>query len=100
LAVVLVAALGLFAFEEGLHSVHHPPDHAGASTCSVAAVAEHALAAGGGDLGVERPAPLVCERFRGMDAPRVEPEPVRPRPGRAPPSIAFTVPVPFPAERA
>jgi hypothetical protein len=98
LALVLIAALGLLAFEEGLHSVHHLPDHAGASTCSVAAVSDHAPVASAGKTLVERPARLVYERPRKMGPPRVEPEPIRPRPGRAPPIVAS--PVALPAERA
>jgi hypothetical protein len=92
LALVLIAALGLLAFEEGVHSVHHLPDHAGASTCSVAAVSDHAPVAGAAEAVLERPAPLVYERPRAIDPPQVERESIGPRPGRAPPIFAPAVP--------
>ena len=35
--LALVGALGAFAFADGLHSVHHLPDHRAASRCAIAA---------------------------------------------------------------
>ncbi len=40
-ALALVLLLTVFAFEDGLHSVHHGLDQAQASSCAVAAVGTH-----------------------------------------------------------
>ena len=40
-ALALVLLLAVFAFEDGLHSVHHGLDQAPASSCQVAAAGAH-----------------------------------------------------------
>jgi len=52
LALALVLLLTVFAFEDGLHSVHHGFDPGKAPTCSIAAAAQHVSAAA-----VDHPAP-------------------------------------------
>jgi hypothetical protein len=41
--VVLVGGLGTFAFADGLHSVHHLPDHKAASRCALAAASANVV---------------------------------------------------------
>ena len=41
--VALVGALGAFTFADGLHSVHHLPDHKAASSCAVAAASANVV---------------------------------------------------------
>lgn len=41
IALALVLLLSVFAFEDGLHSVHHGMDQAQASSCAVAAAGAH-----------------------------------------------------------
>jgi hypothetical protein len=45
-AFALVLLLTVFAFEDGVHSVHHGLDQTNASTCAMAAVGTHLSAAG------------------------------------------------------
>jgi hypothetical protein len=40
-ALALVGALGIFAFADGVHSVHHLPDHDAASRCALAAASSN-----------------------------------------------------------
>lgn len=40
-ALALVGALGVFAFADGVHSVHHLPDHDAASRCALAAASSN-----------------------------------------------------------
>ena len=41
--VALVGALGTFTFAEGVHSVHHLPDHQAASRCALAAASTNVV---------------------------------------------------------
>ena len=41
--VAVVGALGAFTFADGLHSVHHLPDHKAASSCAVAAASANVV---------------------------------------------------------
>jgi hypothetical protein len=43
LVLALVGSLGVFAFADGLHSVHHLPDHDAASRCVLAAAAANVV---------------------------------------------------------
>jgi hypothetical protein len=72
--VALLAALSVSAFEDSLRSVNHLPNDARANGGSVAAMSDLSLTSGMGEMVVERAAPLVSERLRRMDRPRVEPE--------------------------
>jgi hypothetical protein len=42
-AVALVGALGTFTFADGVHSVHHLPDHKAASRCALAAASANVV---------------------------------------------------------
>lgn len=42
-AVALVGALGAFTFADGVHSVHHLPDHKEASRCALAAASANVV---------------------------------------------------------
>jgi hypothetical protein len=81
----LVLALAMFTFEDGVHSVHHLPDHAGATPCAVAAASTHVCATAVEAMPVERPI------ARASDGPGdpccVQPDlqPLRPDQSRAPP---------------
>jgi hypothetical protein len=83
LAVVLL--LAVFAFEDGVHSVHHLLDRAKLAKCAVAAATAHlhaTVADDGGVPDVVLPAPVVAMDI-GQSAPLARfPSPVQ---GRAPP---------------
>jgi hypothetical protein len=83
--VALVGVLGAFTFADGLHSVHHLPDHNAASRCALAAASANIV---GGTVDV---IPIVLPPLPRL-AGRGEGEPAAPglRPvwaeqGRAPP---------------
>jgi len=85
-ALALVVPLAVFAFEDGLHSVHHGFDQAKASSCTTAAVGTHLSA-----TTVDAAAP--CDVILPIVALAVEPSPpdpiarfTSPNQGRAPPS--------------
>jgi len=86
LAVVLL--LAVFAFEDGLHSVHHLLDTTKLAKCQVAVAAAHLNATAVDDAGVTDvilPAPAVATDA-GQSAPATRfPSPVQ---GRAPPTRA------------
>jgi len=86
LAVVLL--LAVFAFEDGVHSVHHLLDQAKLAKCAVAAATAHlnaTAAEDGGVIDILLPAPVVT-----MDASQSAPVARAPSPvrGRAPPTRA------------
>jgi len=54
LALALVLVLAIFAFEDGLHSVHHGFDAAKVATCDVAATGQHLSA-----TTVDDPVPVI-----------------------------------------
>jgi hypothetical protein len=43
LVLALVGSLAVFAFADGLHSVHHLPDQDAASRCAIAAASTHVV---------------------------------------------------------
>ena len=85
-AVALVGALGAFAFADGLHSVHHLPDHKAASRCAVVAASAGVV---GGTLDVIPvalpPPPRLADRDESEPAAPWLP-PVWTEQGRAPPT--------------
>jgi hypothetical protein len=86
LAVVgLVGALGAFTFADGLHSVHHLPDHNAASRCALAAASANVV---GGTADVIPVALPPLPRLAGLeegDPPTPGLRPVWAEQGRAPP---------------
>jgi hypothetical protein len=87
LALAVVLLLALFAFEDGIHSVHHLLDRSQAK-CAVAMAAAHLNATTADDGGVADvilPAPAVATEIAQSDPVALFPSPVR---GRAPPIVA------------
>lgn len=85
-ALLVVVALTVFAFESGVHSVHHLVDPVRAKDCALASASQHVS-------GVEAdPVPVkLSPALRGLASgvPEVAAWPVRPLPphgGRAPPA--------------
>jgi hypothetical protein len=88
LALAVVLLLALFAFEDGVHSVHHMIDKSQQAKCAVAVAAAHLNATTANDAGVADvflPAPAEATEI-------VQPDPVAlflsPVQGRAPPIVA------------
>jgi hypothetical protein len=84
-ALALVLLLAVFAFEDGLHSVHHGMDQAQASSCPVAAAATHL-----GATPVDGIAP--CDVILPVVALAVETSPSHPIAHRASPEQARAAP--------
>jgi len=87
LALTIVLLLALFAFEDGIHSVHHLLDRSQAK-CAVALAAAHLNATAADDGGVADvilPAPAVATEIAQPDPVALFPSPVQ---GRAPPIVA------------
>ena len=87
LALAIVLLLALFAFEDGIHSVHHLLDRSQAK-CAVALAAAHLNATTADDGGVADvilPAPAVATEIAQPDPVALFPSPVH---GRAPPIVA------------
>lgn len=87
LAIAIVLLLALFAFEDGIHSVHHLLDRSQAK-CTVAVAAAHLNATTADDGGVADvilPAPAVATEIAQPDPVALFPSPVQ---GRAPPIVA------------
>ena len=82
---VLVGALGVFTFADGLHSVHHLPDHNAASRCAVAAASANVVCATPDLIPIALPPlPRLADREKGtLAAPGLQP--VWTEQGRAPP---------------
>ena len=84
-ALALVLLLAVFAFEEGLHSVHHGMNHAPASSCQVAAAGAHLNATAVDDVApcdvVLPGSPSLSRRRRRTRSHH----PASPEQGRAPP---------------
>ena len=86
LAVAIVLVLLLFAFESGVHAVHHLGDREAASQCSVASASTHLAGT------LAEPVQIDVLRRSPMQTPPAAPHPVaasqpfRPDAGRAPPS--------------
>ena len=82
---VLVGALGVFTFADGLHSVHHLPDHNAASRCAVAAASANVVCATPDLIPIALPPlPRLADREKGKPAaPGLQP--VWTEQGRAPP---------------
>jgi hypothetical protein len=88
LALAVVLLLALFAFEDGLHSVHHLVDKSKQAKCAVAVTAAHLSATTADDGGVADvilPAPAKATEIGQSDPIALVPSPVQ---GRAPPIIA------------
>jgi hypothetical protein len=86
LALVLVLLLGVFAFEDALHSVHHGFDPRQQEECAVAAASAHLAAVQVDDLGLPS---IVLPVIARTDAAPPASTPIRflgPDQGRAPPS--------------
>lgn len=88
LALAIVLILAVFAFEDGLHSVHHAGDQHHAATCPVASASAH-LSAAAVDIGSNHDVVLPTA---GDALERAAPAPVSrpfcPDQGRAPPSAS------------
>lgn len=84
-AVALVGALGAFAFADGVHSVHHLPDHKAASRCALAAASANVVGGIADLIPVALPplSRLVAFEERAPAAPGRQP--VWAQQGRAPP---------------
>jgi len=85
--IAIVLLLALFAFEDGIHSVHHLLDRSQAK-CAVAVAAAHLNATSADDGGVADvilPAPAVATEIAQPDPVALFPSPVQ---GRAPPIVA------------
>lgn len=83
--VVLAGGLGVFTFADGLHSVHHLPDHNAASRCAVAAASANVVGATPDLIPIALPPlPRLADREKGKPAaPGLQP--VWTEQGRAPP---------------
>jgi hypothetical protein len=87
--LALVAILALFAFQDGVHSVHHLNDPTGRTTCAVAAAAAtHVAAPADGGCAVEAAIVIVAERLPLEEPPRLDACPLAAHQGRAPPLAA------------
>ena len=85
LALAVVLLLAVFAFQEGLHSVHHLADKSPLTKCAVALAAVHLSATSADDGGVTDvilPAPALATEIGQSDPVALFPSPVQ---GRAPP---------------
>lgn len=85
LALAIVLLLAVFAFQEGLHSVHHLADKSPLTKCAVALAAAHLSATSADDGGVTDvilPAPALATEIGQSDPVALFPSPVQ---GRAPP---------------
>jgi hypothetical protein len=88
-ALALVAILALFAFQDGVHSVHHLNDPTGRTTCAVAAAAAtHVAAPATGGCKVEAAIVIVAEKLPLEEPPRLDVCPLAAHQGRAPPLAA------------
>jgi hypothetical protein len=88
LALAIVLILGLFAFENGVHSVHHIHDLRSEATCSVAAATVHV---NGTPVDGTIPEPLILpsqERLALQQQPNFEAWSLAVHQGRAPPLAA------------
>lgn len=83
--VALVGVLGAFTFADGLHSVHHLPDHKAASRCALAAASANVVSGIADLIPVALPplSRLVAFEERAPAAPGLRP--VWAKRGRAPP---------------
>jgi hypothetical protein len=82
---LLALALLVLFFEEGVHAVHHLPDHDVATTCSLAAASSPDAAATAAIPFAERPLLAVLDRRVDPVPACPEIEPVLVERGRAPP---------------
>jgi hypothetical protein len=85
--VLLVALLGGFAFEGGVHSVHHLGDEDAATQCAMASASSSLSGAGGSP--VELVAPVEAETVAWQLEPTAPSQRfAHPAQGRAPPVLA------------
>jgi len=85
-ALAIVLILALFAFEDGVHSVHHLNDPTGRAACAVAlAASTHAADAPADGWTAEPLIVLVPERLLFEEPPSVNACPLAAHQGRAPP---------------
>jgi hypothetical protein len=86
LGLALILLLAVFAFESGVHSVHHLSDPARGEHCGVASASQHVS-------GTEVTAVMVAERLPEaphplvLDAPPARVRFIGPEQGRAPPAL-------------
>jgi hypothetical protein len=84
-ALALVLMLAVFAFEDGLHSVHHGLDQTQASSCSVAMAGSHLSATLVDGSAPDDVIPPVVALSAETSAPDAIARPANPEHGRAPP---------------
>jgi len=87
-ALAVVLLLAVFAFQDGLHSVHHLADRSPLAKCAVAVAAAHLSATTADDGGVTDvilPVPALATEIGQPDPVALFPSPVQ---GRAPPIAA------------
>jgi len=87
-ALALVLVLAVFAFESGLHSVHHGLDQTQASSCSVAMAGSHLSATAVDDRAPDDVILPVVALSTETCAPDPIARPASPEQGRAPPRSA------------
>ena len=83
--VALVGALGTFTFADGLHSVHHLPDHKAASRCALAAASANVVSGIADLIPVALPPLPRLVAFEGRAPTAPGRRPVWAKQGRAPP---------------
>jgi MYXO-CTERM domain-containing protein len=88
IGLALVLCLAVFAFESGVHSVHHLSDNAGRASCAIATAGAHVSGAVA-DPGTGEPSALASpERLVVEPLPHVEGRSPAAHHGRAPPLAA------------
>ena len=86
LGPALALALVMSGFEDGVHSVHHLPDHAAADQCAVAAVSTHVCATAVAAMPVARPIARISDGPAEPCCVQPDLQPLRLDQSRAPPS--------------
>jgi hypothetical protein len=85
LVLALVGLLGVFAFADGLHSVHHLPDQSAASRCVLAAASANVVGVTVNLVPLVRPPPPRLAGVRECAPAAPMRQPVLAAQGRAPP---------------
>jgi len=83
--VALIGSLGVFAFADGLHSVHHLPDQDAASRCAIAAASTNMMGVTVDLVPLSRPPLPRLARLHEFAPTAPMPQPVWVAEGRAPP---------------
>lgn len=83
--VALIGSLGVFAFADGLHSVHHLPDQDAASRCAIAAASTNMTGVTVDLLPLSPPAVPRLARLHECAPTAPMPQPFWVAEGRAPP---------------